>query len=153
MKKKTTEELENILETTDVGKIGDFLDENAESILNSERPFCDYMHELIKKKNKKQQDIFLEADISERYGYKLLSEEKRTKQRDVILRICYAAGFSLAETQEALKIYGMPQLYAKTPRDAMLMVIFNQRPGGVIEVNQLLKQNGMETLRTSGTLD
>lgn len=38
----------------------------------------------------------MKADIPERYGYKLLSGEKHTRQRDVILRICYAAGLSNA---------------------------------------------------------
>lgn len=94
--------------------------------------------------------MFLNADIPERYGYKLLSGEKHTKQRDVILRICYAAELTLEETQRALKKYEMPELYAKLPRDALLMIMFNERPGSIIDVNALLKENGMEPLRTSG---
>lgn len=39
---------------------------------------------------------------------------------------------------------------AKIPRDALLMLIFKDRPGGIIEVNELLSKNGMEMLRTSG---
>ena len=84
---------------------------------------------------------------------KLLNGEKRTKQRDVILRICYAAEFSLQETQRALKEYEMPTLYAKKPRDAFMMIVFNERPGSIIDVNELLKRNGMEPLRTSGLQD
>lgn len=95
----------------------------------------------------------MKADIPERYGYKLLSGEKHTKQRDIILRICYAAEMTLDETQRALKKYGMPELYAKIPRDALLMIIFNERPGSIINVNALLKENGMEPLRTSGLQD
>jgi hypothetical protein len=108
------------------------------------------MRELIKEKNQKQQIVFLNADIPERYGYKLISGEKKTKQRDIILRICYAAHFTLAETQKALKIYEMPQLYAKIPRDALLMIFFNERPGDILEVNALLKKHDMAPLRTSG---
>jgi hypothetical protein len=92
----------------------------------------------------------LKAEIPERYGYKLLSGEKRTRQRDVILRICYAAEFTLKETQRALKKYRLPELYAKIPRDALLMIAFNERPGTITEVNVLLEQNGMLPLRTSG---
>jgi hypothetical protein len=44
----------------------------------------------------------------------------------------------------------MPELYAKIPRDALLMIAFNERPGSIIDVNALLKENGMEALRTSG---
>ena len=98
----------------------------------------------------KQQTVFLHADIPERYGYKLLSGEKHTRQRDVILRICYAGKLTLEETQRALEKYEMPPLYPKIPRDAFLMIIFNERPGSIIEVNELLKDQGLEPLRTSG---
>lgn len=112
--------------------------------------FSVYIKDLLREKGLTQQKVFLLADIPERYGYKLLSGEKHTKQRDVILRICYAAECTLEETQKALRKYEMPQLYAKIPRDALLMIIFNERPGSIIDANTLLKKNGMEPLRTSG---
>jgi hypothetical protein len=56
----------------------------------------------------------------------------------------------LEETQRALKKYKMPELYAKNPRDALLMILFNERPGNIIEINAILKEHGMEALRTSG---
>ena len=85
-----------------------------------------------------------------RYGYKLIAEEKHTRQRDTILRLCYAARMSLDETQRALKYYRMPELYAKIPRDALIMICFNERPGSIIDVNSYLKNNGMDVLRSSG---
>ena len=105
------------------------------------------------KKKLKQQDVFLAADIPEKYGYKLLSGEKHTKQRDVILRLCYAAELNLDETQKALKLYRMPELYAKIQRDALIMIAFNERPGSIIDVNSFLKKNGMDILRPSGVQD
>ena len=66
------------------------------------------------------------------------------------MRICYAAHFTLEETQRALRKYEMPELYAKIPRDALLMIAFNKRPGNILEVNELLKNNGFDSLRTSG---
>ncbi|MGN0346706.1 MAG: hypothetical protein ACI4DU_05415 [Lachnospiraceae bacterium] len=153
MAKKSTEELEKILGSTHMKDAESYLEANAESILSDDRPFCDYFKERIKEKKKRQLDIFLDADIPERYGYKLLTEEKHTKQRDVILRLCYAAEFTLEETQKALKIYKMPQLYAKIPRDAVIMIAFNKRPGSIIDVNAFLKKNKMEVLRPSGIQD
>lgn len=149
MSRKSTEELENALGSIHVKDIDKFLS-NKEEMIDDDKPFATYVHRLISEKKLKQQDIFLEADISERYGYKLLSEEKHTRQRDVILRICYAAEFSLKETQKALRIYKMPELYTRIPRDALIMAIFNERPGNIIEVNTLLKQHGFEALRPSG---
>lgn len=138
------------LENTHLSDVQDYLKEHADSIMRSDRPFCKYMRAVIRKKGLKQRDVFLWADIPERYGYKLISEEKRTRQRDVILRICYAAKFTLEETQRALRVYEMPQLYEKIPRDVVLMVCFRDRPGSVNDVNAVLTKHGMEVLRSSG---
>ena len=150
MHEKRTDELENVLGSTHVKKIKEFLEDNKNEMLMEEKPFSSYMRTLIQKKGLNRQNIFLLADIPERYGYKLLSEEKRTRQRDIIIRLCYAAEFTVEETQEALRIYGMPELYARIPRDAVLMICFNERPGSIIDVNRILSENGMESLRTSG---
>ncbi len=150
---KDTSELEKVLNQTHIGDADKFLSENEDSLYNDEHAFRDYMRLKVKEKGLRQQDIFLYADIPERYGYKLLSGEKRTRQRDVILRLCYCSELTLEETQKALRIYEMPELYAKIPRDAALMIIFNTRPGSIIEVNQFLKERKMEPLRTSGLQD
>ena len=150
METKSTDELEKILGNTHMSDVSDYLESNKESIITNEYAFHDYMHQLIKEKRLRQQDVFLAADIPEKYGYKLLSGEKHTRQRDVILRLCYAAELSLDETQKALKLYRMPELYAKVSRDAIIMIAFNERPGSIIDVNTFLKNNGMDILRPSG---
>lgn len=153
MSEKNTDDLKTILGKTHLSEFDKYVKENKESMNSSEDSFFIYIKDLLAKKSITQQAVFLKADIPERYGYKLLSGEKHTKQRDIILRICYAAELTLDETQRALKKYGMPELYAKVPRDALLMIIFNDRPGSIINVNALLKENGMEPLRTSGLQD
>lgn len=149
MQNKSTEDLNQILKSTHPKNASHFLETERENLL-SEKAFSNYMRTLIREKGMQQQTVFLLADVPERYGYKLLSEEKRTKQRDVILRLCYAATFTLEETQKALRIYGMPELYARSERDAILIMAFHKRPGSIIEVNTFLKENKMDPLRTSG---
>ena len=130
-----------------------FYEENASEIKDENRAFADYVRFVIKEKGKSQQDIFLKADIPERYGYKLISQEKHTRQRDIILRICYAAEFTLEETQRALQLYQMPELFPEFARDAFLMVAFQDRPGDIIDLNAELKRNGFSPLRSSGTME
>ena len=144
--------LEESLSKVHVDTISDFLKENKDEMVNNEYAFAEYMRRMIKGKGASQQEIFLYADIPERYGYKLISQEKHTRQRDIILRICYSADFTLEETQKALRLYGMPELYVEYPRDALLMVIFKDRPGDIIMVNSLLRNNKMEPLRSSGVV-
>jgi len=150
MNEKSTTELEQILGRTHPKDFEAYCVANKGSVNDDEYAFVEYFKSLFKEKGITQQTVFLKADIPERYGYKLLSGEKHTKQRDIILRICYAAGFTLQETQRALKKYGMSELYAKVPRDALLMIAFNDRPGSILEVNELLQKHGMLLLRTSG---
>ena len=138
MKQKNTKELDDILGKT---RISDF---DKGSMDPEQNAFSEYIKDLLKEKKITQQMVFLKADIPEKYGYKLLSGEKHTRQRDIILRICYAAELTLEQTQRALRKYEMPQLYAKIPRDALLMLIFKDRPGGIIEVNELLSTSGVQ---------
>lgn len=148
MNEKDTNELEKVLGSTHVKCFDSYCRDNFKSLF--EDAFIVYMKNIIREKKLTQQTVFLKADIPERYGYKLLSGEKRTRQRDIILRICYAAEMTLEETQRALKKYEMPVLYAKIPRDALLMIIFNEHPGNIIDINEILKAHGMDALRTSG---
>ncbi len=145
-KEKTTGTLTSILRGTSAKELGSFFDENEKSFIREDRPFASYMRAKIKEKRLTQQKVFLEAEISEGYGYKLIAEEKRTKQRDTILRICIAAGFSLEETQHALKRYGMPELYVKIPRDAVLMTALNTGMNSVTQVDALLEKHQCEKL-------
>ena len=153
MKEKETNSLSEVLGKTHLSDFDKFVRENKDSLDTDGTSFFVYMKKTFAEKKITQQAVFLKADIPERYGYKLLSGEKRTRQRDVILRICYAAGMNLEETQKALRKYEMPELYLKIPRDALLMIIFNERPGSIIEVNEQLKSKGMDPLKTSGVQD
>lgn len=150
MKEKDTQELTAILGSIHLSDFDSYRANQKNNLDIETFAFSEYMKTLIKEKGCSQQLVFLRADIPERYGYKPLSGEKHTRQRDVILRICYAAELTLEETQRALRKYEMPTLYAKIPRDAFLMIIFKDRPGGIIDVNEALKSNGLEPLRTSG---
>ncbi len=150
MNEKRTEELKNVLGRTHLSEFESYRQQNKESMSDEEEAFSIYIKDLLAEKKLSQQTVFLKADIPERYGYKLLSGEKHTKQRDIILRICYAAELTLDETQRALEKYGMAELYPKKSRDALIMIMFNERPGSILDVNSILKENGMDPLRTSG---
>lgn len=149
---KTTNTLTNILKRTNPDSMDEYFKTNAEDVLTQDHPFSTYMRECVKNKGLRFQDIFLRADISEGYGYKLISGEKHTRQRDTILKLCLGAGFSLNETQRALKIYGMSPLYARFPRDAVLISAISAKKYEITEINSLLARNGQPLLRGSEEL-
>lgn len=107
----------------------------------SPRPFTDFMRQKFREKKIPQKEIFIRADLDDRYGYKLISGEKQTQQRDTILRICLAAEFTLGETQEALVLYGMAPLYEKIRRDTAFIVAFSNRIYDIHDVDAILREN------------
>lgn len=147
---KTTDNLTNILKKAKPDDVSDVLKAHEDKIVTSDRPFAEYIRQLIRSKGLRQQDVFITADIPEGYGYKLVSEQKRTRQRDVILRLCFAAHLTLDEIQRALELYGLAPLYSRLPRDAVLMVAANSEIYDIHAVNELLGKHGMEPLAPCG---
>ena len=125
-----------------------FLSRNADDLIVSEHPFADYMREKCKEKGILQQEVFLAADLPERYGYKLISEQKHTTQRDTILRLCLAARFDLNETDEALILYGMAPLHTRIPRDAAFIVAIQNRVYDIHDVDAILRGNDLPPFLT-----
>lgn len=128
-------------------KLPKFLADHADEF--SSRPFTDYMRRKLREKDVTQQYVFLAADLPERYGYKLISGEAHTLKRDVILRICLAAKFTLDETQEALSLYGMAPLHGRRPRDAAFMVAFHNHIYDIHEVDAILRENDLPPFLTA----
>lgn len=142
--KKKTIELDQILGKMNPDRIDEYLKENEESVF-ADDAFGEYMKDLFKKKGYTQQEVFIRADMPERYGYKIISGEKHTVQRDVILRLCLASRCDLEETNRALKLYGFSQLYSRIPRDALIITCFNTN-ADIDTVNENLQRNGFTEL-------
>lgn len=142
----TTDSLESVLLGTDAASLSAFYRREKARLADSDRPFAAYMRRTVAEKGLTQQAVFLAADIPEGYGYKLISQEKHTSQRDVILRLCLGGRFSLTETQKALRLYGFSPLYARIPRDAALIVAFNRAVYEPADVDALLAAYGFSPL-------
>jgi len=142
MKEASTSRLMDVLKNTDDMTFADY----EKEYLQKEYDFVSYMDELIQEKNVKRSQLFVKADIPMKYGYKLLTRESITKDRDKLLRIFIALGMSLKEVQRALSLYGMAQLYPKNRRDVILIICFNHGINTVEEVNEKLQKEGEEPL-------
>lgn len=113
-------------------------------------PFVTYMDQLVARTGCTRQALFQKADLPRKSGYKLLSGERRTADRDQLLRLFIAMGLTLKETQRALSLYEMPVLYPKHRRDALLIIALNRRINSVDTVNQWLEEAGEAPLNRSG---
>ena len=146
---KTTGTLTSILKQAKPQDLDAYLREHADSLLGA-KPFAAYMRRLLAEKGLTQREVFLQADIPEGYGYKLLSEEKRTRQRDLVIRLCLGAQADLKEAERILQLCGMPALYAKDPRDAVFIIAFNRGVFETAAVDEMLVSHGLEPLRPCG---
>ena len=111
--------------------------------------FTDYMRKILQRKGVSQQQMFRSADISEKYGYKLVSGEKHTRQRDLLIKLGIAAHFTEKELSEALILYGMAPLYQQNSRDVVLIQALNDGVREIADVNELLESAGHERLYES----
>ena len=146
MEQESTSDLLKVLRSADKDDIDQLQKEYLETAYSG---FPEYMDRLIQEKKLKRQDIFQKADLPQKYGYKLLSGESHTSDRDKLLRIFIAMNLNLKQTQRALELYGMPELYPKFRRDMILIIAFNKGISSVDTVDEWLKEKGEETLSRS----
>ncbi len=104
--------------------------------------FTEYMRERFRIKGVSQRILFQQTGISERYGYKLISGEKHTSNRDIIVKLCIGAGFCVAETDHALMLYGMSPLRPFSGRDGILSQAIMTGLNDVYEVSDMLSAAG-----------
>lgn len=142
---ETTENLMNALRDAGPGEVQTYL---REHFSQGQPNFVTYMDAVLAEKRMKRQDVLLRAELPQKYGYKLLTGEAHTTDRDKILRICFAMELTLKQTQRALKLYGMNELYPKNPRDVVLIVALGRRMYDLDAVCAELRSAGLEPLYT-----
>lgn len=82
MEQKSTSQLMNVLKSSHMEDIPQYQQQFLQDVPVS---FAAYMDELVKAKGLKRQDIFQRADLPQKYGYKLLTGESHTVDRDKLL--------------------------------------------------------------------
>lgn len=140
---KSTNNLMNTLKHTSPSEVKGYL---QEAFKEGEPSFSSYLDTLLAQKNLKRQDVLIRANLPQKYGYKLLTGEVHTTNRDKILSICFAMEMSLKQTQRALKLYGMNELYPKIKRDVLLIVALGQKIYDIDKVNEMLISEGEQPL-------
>ncbi|MCR5593877.1 MAG: hypothetical protein K6F79_09065 [Saccharofermentans sp.] len=147
---KDTGELDKKLLNTAPDKIGEYLKENDKYLAGGDKSFYYYFKDIVDAKNMRLKDIYTAAGVSESYGSKIVTMEKHTKNRDLIIKLCVVAHFALGEINTALKLYGFNALYSKNRKDACIIVAINNRIFELTKINEMLAQQGLEGLCEKG---
>ncbi|MBR1798099.1 MAG: hypothetical protein IJ757_08875 [Clostridiales bacterium] len=147
MNNRPTEELDKLLSETQPNRIGEYISDNNKYLADNDKGFYYYYRNVLDEKHIMLKDVYTQTGISESYGSKIISMEKHTRNRDLIIRLCIAGHFSLEEVNRALKLYGFNPLYSKTPKDACVIVALNNHIYDIDRINGLLQENGLEELK------
>jgi len=146
MDNRPTEELDEILRRTAPEGVGDYISQNNRFMAEAKKSFYYYYKNVIDSKHILLKDVYAKVGITETYGSKIITMEKHTTNRDLIIRLCIAGHFSLEEINRALKLYGFNELYAKNPKDACIIVALNNHIYDFDKINELLKKNDLQSL-------
>lgn len=142
---KSTDDLMKVL--SDPGQLEPFM---QTQFTQGQPDFVGYIDELFRQKGLKRQDVLIRANLPYKYGYKLLTGESHTTSRDKIIRICFSMELTLKETQRALKLYGMNELYPKNKRDVVLIVALGSRQYDLAAIDEELIRHGLDPLMDPG---
>ena len=148
MEKKPTSELDYLLENMKPKQLGMYYMDNKQYLINGEKVFYYYMKDVLYEKGMKLKEVYLNAGISGGYGGKVIRMEKHSENRDLIIRLCIGGRFSLVETNRALKLYGVNELYSKDPRDACIIVAIKNHIFDVYQIDDLLSEHGFDKITT-----
>lgn len=146
MQKIPTGELNKMLENTTPNKLDEYFRKNNKYMAEDGKAYYYYMKDVLNEKNIRLKDVYISAGVSESYGSKIISMEKHTKNRDLIIRFCIAGHFNWDETNRALKLYGLNELYAKDVRDACIIVAINNRIFDISQIDDILVEHGLKPL-------
>ena len=137
---KSTDDL--LRELAQAESIEGFIQENRSQLRDIS--LADYLQQLLTEKQTTKAEVIRRAELNEIYCYQIFSGLK-SPSRDKV--ICLAFGFQLnaQETQQLLKSCGLPFLYAKHRRDAVILFALHKALT-VPQTNEMLYDLGLETL-------
>ena len=140
--KNTTEELlsrlVNIRKRSDLKT---YIESNSKS---SSEQLHDYILNICNKKGYDKRDIIKNADVNRTYGYQILNGFKKPS-REKILQLCVGNSFTRAQINKALTIANLGILYAKNPRDSIVIYSLNNSVS-LIDTNIILHEHDFESL-------
>ncbi len=140
MNLKTTEELNHEIKAAT--NIEDYLKKNQENMLTDN--LSSYLNRLLSQKGLSKADVVRSSMLDRAYVYQIFSGEK-TPSRDKLISLAFGLSLSDEETQQMLKLSGNRELYARDPRDTLILFAL-QRNKTILETNELLFNHNFTVL-------
>ena len=85
------------------------------------------------------------SNMDKNYAYQIFNGNKAHPSRDKMIALAIGMGLNVLETRKLLKIAGACDLYARNPRDSVLIYCLH-KGAGLMEVNELLSDYNLDIL-------
>ena len=141
MMKKTTEELMEILKQKK--SIHAYFTEEIDELEFAS--LAEYLELLLNEKGLRKSDVIKHSNMDKNYAYQIFNGNKTHPSRDKMIALAIGMGLNVLETRKLLKIAGACDLYARNPRDSILIYCLH-KGAGLMEVNELLSDYNLDIL-------
>lgn len=142
---KTVELMSILNDIEDESFLDEFLKTTSDNFSNLGLP--KFFKDICSKKNISKSSLIKNAEIDRTYGYQILSGTKKPS-RDKILKLCISANLNLEESNKALKLGNVGELYPKNPRDSVIIFGLNKNLD-ILKIDELLYNRNFDTLLDS----
>lgn len=138
---KSTNELLEILKSKRTYE--EFFEEEIGELCFSS--IAEYLQLLINEKGISKSKVILDSNLDKNYAYQIFNGNKTNPSRNKILMLAFGMKLSLNETRKLLKIAGLTDLYARSPRDSVIIFCLNKQMS-LIDTNEQLLDFGLDIL-------
>ena len=138
---KTTNELLEILESKK--SIEAFFNEEIDELIFSS--LSEYLELLISEKKLRKSTVIKRSNLDKNYAYQIFNGNKEKPSRNKVIMLAFGMGLSVLETRKLLKVAGVSDLYARNPRDSIIIYCLNKGLG-LIDANEYLNDYNLELL-------
>ena len=138
---KTTNELLELLESKK--SIEAFFNEEIDELIFSS--LSEYLELLISEKKLRKSNVIKRSNLDKNYAYQIFNGNKEKPSRNKVIMLAFGMGLSVLETRKLLKVAGVSDLYARNPRDSIIIYCLNKGLS-LIDANEYLNDYNLELL-------
>ena len=137
---KSTQELLNELKRSP--SIQEYFSNNENELIDA--GLKEYLDRLLDAKKLTKSDVIAKSGLNQIYAYQIFAG-KKAPSRDKVIALGFGMSLLLDEMQRLLKIAGVSELYARVPRDSVILFALEKRLD-VMACDELLYELGEYTL-------
>ena len=120
-----------------------FFNEEIDELIFSS--LSEYLELLISEKKLRKSTVIKRSNLDKNYAYQIFNGNKEKPSRNKVIMLAFGMGLSVLETRKLLKVAGVSDLYARNPRDSIIIYCLNKGLS-LIDANEYMNDYNLELL-------